>query len=343
MKTDTLILNDFRRSNINELENIHLSMFEYSNLPETVDPRYLERFLQLKNESPDGRVAWFRLNAAETSPGFPEGSLIVAAASFGRDLNPYGEGTEVIAITHNGHERRFESRYSDDVVVGFNNINETPCYDIEVDAELMSEVDLSLEYLNYYTRLYPLIKVADEKEKEKVLFAFRNMKIGEPLTIIDKPLLEELGQSSSITSDTLTNPELSRNIQFLSKFREDLKRWHLTKYGQTINGGSKLAQESVDEVNGTVSASLILPLDMLAARRKMVEEVNRKFGTDITVDFSGAWRAEVTHYEELSGEDEIDNTETDPEGTDNPENGTTKEPGNAEEVKNDEDKNNGTE
>ena len=41
----------------------------------------------------------------------------------------------------------------------------------------------------------------------------------------------------------------------------------------------------------------------------MIEEVNRKFGTDIEVDFSGAWRAEVTRYEEISGEEEIDGTE----------------------------------
>ena len=48
---------------------------------------------------------------------------------------------------------------------------------------------------------------------------------------------------------------------------------------------------------------------MLASRRAMIEEVNRKFGTDIRVDFSGAWRAEVTRYEDISGEAEIDGTE----------------------------------
>ncbi len=97
-------------------------------------------------------------------------------------------------------------------------------------------------------------------------------------------------------------------IEYTSKLREDLKRWHLTKYGQTINSSSKLAQETVDEVNGAVSASLILPLSMLEARRQMIDEVNAKFGTNIEVDFSGAWRAEVTRYEDISGEDAIDGT-----------------------------------
>ena len=304
----------YKEIHADELRQLHYSMFEYGNLPDTVDPFYIEEYLQ--SGEPQGYIAWWRLNASETSPGFPEGSLIVSSASLGTDLNPYGEGTEVIAVTANGKERRFRSRYDDDVVIGFNNILKTPCYDIEVDAETLSEVDISLLYLIHYTRLYPIFKAADEKKRDKIITAFKNMEVGKPLTIIDQPLLEELGiETQSIKTETLTNPELAKVIQFTSKLREDIKRWHFTKYGQTINSSSKLAQETVDEVNGAVSASLIIPLSMLAARRAMIDEVNRKFGTDITVDFSGAWRAEVTRYEDISGEAEIDGTEagTDPE------------------------------
>ena len=308
------IYDRYKEIHADELRQLHYSMFEYGNLPDTVDPFYIEEYLQ--SGEPQGYIAWWRLNASETSPGFPEGSLIVSSASLGTDLNPYGEGTEVIAVTANGKERRFRSRYEDDVVVGFNNILKTPCYDIEVDAETLSEVDISLLYLIHYTRLYPIFKAADEKTRDKIITAFKNMEVGKPLTIIDQPLLEELGiETQSIKTETLTNPELAKVIQFTSKLREDIKRWHFTKYGQTINSSSKLAQETVDEVNGAVSASLIIPLSMLAARRAMIDEVNRKFGTDITVDFSGAWRAEVTRYEDISGEAEIDGTEagTDPE------------------------------
>ena len=306
------IYDRYKEIHADELRQLHYSMFEYGNLPDTVDPFYIEEYLQ--SGQPQGYIAWWRLNASETSPGFPEGSLIVSSAALGTDLNPYGEGTEVIAVTANGKERRFRSRYDDDVVVGFNNILKTPCNDIEVDAETLSEVDISLLYLIHYTRLYPIFKAADEKTRDKIITAFKNMEVGKPLTIIDQPLLEELGiETQSIKTETLTNPELAKVIQFTSKLREDIKRWHFTKYGQTINSSSKLAQETVDEVNGAVSASLIIPLSMLAARRAMIDEVNRKFGTDITVDFSGAWRAEVTRYEDISGEAEIDGTEA---GTD---------------------------
>lgn len=302
------ILKAFQRVHADELRQLHFTMFEYNNLPDTVDPLYIETFLQ---EHDTGLYcAWWKLNASEASPGFPEGSLIVSSATLGTDLNPYGEGAEVIAVTRNGHERRFKNRYEDDVVVGFNNITHEPCDDIELDAATLAEIDLSILYLIHYTRLYPVFKAADEKTRDKIIQAFKNMEVGKPLTIIDKPLLEELGiETKSLETETLTNPELASVIQFTSKLREDVKRWHFTKYGQTINSSSKLAQETVDEVNGAVSASLIIPLSMLAARRAMIEEVNRKFGTNIEVNLSGAWRAEVTRYEEISGEEDIDGTE----------------------------------
>ena len=291
----------------NDLRQLHYSMFEYTNLPETVDPLYIESYLQ--DSDPDQYIAWWKLPAAFASPGFPEGSLIVSRATLGTNLNPYGEGSEVIAITENGHEKTFKDRYGDDVVVGFNNIIKQPCEDIDIDAKTLGEIDLSILYLIHYTRLYPIFKAADEKTRDKIITAFKNMELGKPLTIIDQPLLEELGiETQSIKIETITNPELSKVIQYTSKLREDVKRWHFTKYGQTINSSSKLAQETVDEVNGAVSASLIIPLSMLEARRRMIDEVNRKFGTDITVDFSGAWRAEVTRYEDISGEENIDGT-----------------------------------
>ena len=303
------LVSKYKKIHASELAILHYSMFEYGNLPDTVDPYYLEMYLQ--NDDPLTYAAWWRLNESEASEGFSAGSLIVSRATLGTDLNPYGEGAEVIATTANGRERKFKSRYGEDVVVGFNNINRTSCADINQDADTLAEIDLSIMYLIHYTRLYPIFKAADEKARDKIITAFKNMELGKPLTIIDKPLLEDMEiESSTITSDTLTNPELSRVIQYTSKLREDVKRWHFTKYGQTINSSSKLAQETVDEVNGAVSASLILPLDMLEARRRMIDEVNRKFGTDITVDFSGAWRAEITRYEDISGEPEIDGTDT---------------------------------
>lgn len=306
---DEKLLAAYKKEAGDELLNMHISMFEYTGLPDTVDPFYIEKYLQ--TPEPDAFIGWWKLPGAFASPGFNEGSLIVSRANFGTDLNPYGEGTEVICVTANGHERKFKNRYEDDIVVGFNNLIKTGVNDLDTTSQMIADIDLSLEYLIFYTRLYPIYRVQDEKQRDKIKHAFKNMALGVPMTIQDQNLLEELGvESSGIKMDLLTSPELSRTIQYTAKLREDVKRWHYLKYGQSINSTTKLAQETTDEVNNAMSSSLILPLSMLKARRNMIEEVNRKFGTNITVDFSPSWRAEVTRYETISGEDEIDGTES---------------------------------
>lgn len=288
------------KQNLNILNEFHLGMFEYKNAPDTFLTNYLEYFL-IKN----GMVAAFRIPEGRGSSGFPEGSLIVTNCSLGTELNPYGRGAEVIATTKNGWTFRAD-RYGKDIVVGFNNLTELPCQDMKSDAEMLSEVDKSLMYLIFWTRLAPIIRVCDEKERAEVLAAFKNIKEGLPVTITSKKILKELGLEDNFTVEDLTRPDFADKIQHTARLREDILRWHYTRYGQTIQGDTKLAQQSVDEVNGTVSSSLIMPLNMLKARRAFIDEVNKKFGTNIEVELAGSWRAEVTKYENNTGEPEID-------------------------------------
>ena len=313
-----------KETNINILTEFHLGMFEYGNLPDTLIPKYFEGYLQ--GYGPEGKensnamCAFFRIPEGKESPGFPAGSLIATTCTLGTDLTPYGRGSEVIATTRNGWEYR-ANRYSDDIVVGFNNLSETPCDDIKEDADILTEIDTSIRFLVFWTRLAPLIRAADETEKAQIVSAFKNMKEGIPVTIVAKKILQELGLSDSFTVEDITRPEFADKIQHTARLREDILRWHYTRYGQTIQGDTKLAQQSVDEVNGTVSSSLIIPLNMLKARQEFIEEINRKFGTNITVQLSGPWRAEITKYENETGEDEIDDTDTTPDDeTPEPEN-----------------------
>lgn len=288
------------KQNLNILNEFHLGMFEYKNAPDTFLTNYLEYYF-IKN----GMVAAFRIPEGKGSSGFPAGSLIVTTCSLGTELNPYGRGAEVIAVTKNGWEFRAD-RYSDKIAVGFNNLSELPCQDIKSDAEILAEVDKSIKFLVFWTRLAPIIRVCDEKERAEVMSAFKNIKEGYPVTITSKKILKELGLEDNFTVEDLTRPDFADKIQHTARLREDILRWHYTRYGQTIQGDTKLAQQSVDEVNGTVSSSLILPLNMLKARRAFIDEVNRKFNTNIEVELAGSWRAEVTKYENNTGESEID-------------------------------------
>lgn len=279
------------------LAESHLSMFEYTGLPDTLDPIFLETFLQR-----DGIVV--------ITDAFG-GDLIACKGSTGTDLDVYGIGKEVICHTLNGQAEQLTR--GETCVVGWNNRTKTPCTDVFIDAQTLADIQTSIDFLIFWTRLSPLVRVADEKTKEKVVAAFKNIKRGIPVTLASKKLLSEFGLNDDITVEMLTQPDFADKIQYTAKLYDDVLRWHWTRYGHATNGNSKAAQQTVDEVDSTASQSMILPLSMLYARRKMVDEINALYGTDITVDFSGAWRAEVTAYEKQSGEANIDNSQDDPD------------------------------
>ena len=286
----------YRISNEAMLLETHVSMFEYKNLPKSVNKYFLEMYLQTQ-----GVVVW--LDAPEN------GGILALEGCTADDLDAYGIGRKVIATSRNGKEYTLER--DADCVVGYNNLTMSPCFDIYTDAQTLSEIQTSIDFLIFWTRLSPLIRVSDDKLKLKVVDAFKNIQKGIPVTLASKKVLAEFGIPDDITVDMLTQPDFADKIQYTAKLYDDVLRWHMTRYGHATNGNSKAAQQTVDEVDSTASQSMILPLSMLAARREMIEKVNDMFDLDIEVELSGAWRAEVTAYERQSGESSIDASESD--------------------------------
>lgn len=286
----------YQLSNEAMLLETHVSMFEYKNLPKSVNKYFLELYLQTQ-----GCVVW--LDAPDN------GGILAIEGCTTDDLDAYGIGRNVIATTRNGKE--YNRERDADCVVGYNNSIMTGCMDIFTDAQTLSEIQTSIDFLIFWTRLSPLVRVSDDKLKLKVIEAFKNIQRGIPVTIASKKVLADFGIPDDITIDMLTQPDFADKIQYTAKLYDDVLRWHMTRYGHATNGNSKMAQQTVDEVDSTVSQSMILPLSMLAARKEMIDKVNDMFDLDIEVELSGSWRAEVTAYEEMSGEGNIDGTPDD--------------------------------
>ena len=275
----------------------HCAMFEYKNLPKSVNRYFLEMYLQTQ-----GAVVWL------DDPD--NGGILALEGNTTDKLDAYGIGENVIAVSRNGKE--YTRERGADCVVGYNNLTMTPCFDIFTDAQTLAEIQTSIDFLIFWTRLSPLVRVSDEKMKIKVVEAFKNIQRGIPVTLASKKVLAEFGIPDDISVDMLTQPDFADKIQYTAKLYDDVLRWHMTRYGHATNGNSKAAQQTVDEVDSTASQSMILPLSMLAARREMIDAVNDMFDLDIEVELSGAWRAEVTAYERQSGEASIDASENDP-------------------------------
>ena len=212
-------------------------------------------------------------------------------------------GAHIIATTLGGYAKEGLTPGKDCVVMHNNSVytGDMPVICQAVDA--ITEMFTSLNTNIIYSRLKPVFKASTDKEKAAIETAFNSIKDdSKPIVITSKNVIEEdLEGSETIKVLEITDVKNADKLQYIVKAIDDVMRWYLTLYGQAIQGNAKLAQQSVDEVQGTTSSSFIIPNDKLRMRRKAIEEVNELFKEllpygDIEVDFSDAWKTESLKY-----------------------------------------------
>lgn len=175
------------------------------------------------------------------------------------------------------------------------------------------------------------------KIQKAIETAIENMRNGKIATVLNEDALSQYVADTStgtgaagINTVNLTEVEKSQYIQYLAKFRDDLMRWFYSLYGMNSQGSSKMAQQTVDEVNQDNNSSMILPHDMLRMRQKCLEnQVNKKFGWDMEVSFSECWMSRLANMDdEFKTTDEqleggINNEETETETVEPEENSSS--------------------
>ena len=333
------------RANFNECVSIPLNMFDYDKIPEDLQ-EYFEDFEK------------YLIMGGCLAIGKLDGKLVFVRGGLGGgELDFYGYPTRFIGATGNG--KAVDWKVGKDCIVFWNNKSHTPDLDVLRTADLLTDIDLSLDLNVYYSRLYPIPCVKDEKERIQVETILSNLqKGGKNTTVINKKLdVTDLieGKAEEIPVLNITDVENADKIQYLARFREDVKRWYFNRNGHDLQGSSKMAQQSVEEINNNNSISMIYPLEKYEMRQRAIEELNALFGLDMSVTFSPAWLVEYEKFvrdsigseelpedlsEELPEEKPKEVTETDtPEDNneDNPEDVTEDENEEKDEEKEDED------
>ena len=279
------------------LYNTLLDMFTYEGLPDSIPERFLESILHSR-----GCVFIADIN----------GELTACGGTLAGEIDAYGLGTDAIAVCPVGEAN---GKRDIDIVYGINNKTASPDMLIYWISHLLQENDNSLEHIIKYTRLLPIPKVSDEKDKQAFDDIIDNLLRGELKAFTSKNVLsEELGEGVDVLN--LSDVSKVDKLQYLSRFADDILKKFYNFYGQPINSQNKTAQSISDEIHGMDSVSFILPLQMLECRRVMCEKINRIFGTDISVDFSLTWKLE---YNALVLRDTNDNGIADAEeNTDTP-------------------------
>ena len=286
------------------LINYLAPMFKYEGLPDSIPEEFIERFHIL-----NGDIAVWKLDDKNAFRYKDE--LIVSCCGYANKPDAYGIGEHVIATTLSGYVKNDLVDGENCVVIHNNSIYTSDMSIICYFTDMLTEMFTSLKTNIIYSRLKPIFKVSDDKEAAAVKEAFTKIKDdSEPIQITsNNVLVEALAEAGAGNAETIkvldiTDVKNADKLQYIVKCIDDVFRWFFAMIGQAIQGNGKLAQQSVEEVQGTTSMSFILPNDRLKMRRKGWEKVNALFGTNVSVDFSDAWKTESIKYKKEADIDE---------------------------------------
>ena len=262
------------------LEQILTSMFEYNNLPKGLDRKYIEHTLIRF-----GCCAIVKIND----------EFFVGVPAIIPPLDNYGIGTEITITTYNGqHQKR--GKIGENCALIWNNTEFVGDFIISWYAKMFKEIDISMEANVFNSRLHPIPVARNSKIKTAIDNIFKSIK-GENKNndtysiLSDTAFADEInGTSTKIDVLNLTDVKDVDKLQYLSKFHDDLLRRFCTLYGQAMQTTGKMAQQTIEELQGYDSFSMIIPSNRLEERQKGIAEFNHIFGENVTVEYNDAWQ-----------------------------------------------------
>lgn len=259
----------------NNLYNARLSMFEYTGLPDTILPEFLEALL-----------------VTQGTAGVTEYKGDLYTGSGGYCGNVFNFIPEEYQITVIGIPDDLRGKVGEKFAVCWNNLSASPDMSIMQFASILTEIDVSERCNVIFSRFLRIPKVHDSKEKMAIEQAVKAIINGNFEAVIsDNISLSELidGTRTEEFLDLVDVKEIDK-LQYLNQYRDNVVKRFFQIYGHGMQTTAKLAQQTVDELHGNDAVSMIIPLQMLKKRKEFCTQMNKMFGTDVSVDFSETWR-----------------------------------------------------
>lgn len=294
------------------LLGVTAAIFKWEGLPETVRPEFLEIYLAVYGQ-------------AAICPD-KNGDLIAALVNRGGAPDVYGLGTTPIISTLNGYTETYNEVINDvaygenghRAVIVYNNDTKTPNSVINIFTNALTEAITSFYQNIIHSRYNPVFVASSDIVKNAINAAMNDIIAGKPVVIVSDNLVHELESGiKTIDAVPITDVDKQEKIQFISKTIDDLLRWFLSLYGQAIQGNGKLAQQTVDEVNGSTSASFILPEIGWRVRNRAADLINKTYGLNVTVSYNKPWTVELEKYTEDVEEGEAEELQQEEEEKEN--------------------------
>lgn len=257
-------------------------MFQYKNLPDSIDCDILERYLQLNGiccvTKYKDKLYAFNGSLGGEQDVYYRPSLFVVS-------NPHLEKTfcKNVTISSQLEDYTDHPTNSQPGVLMRNDtewVGLTPL--IARYAVLMAENCLTVRSADVMLRIIALISAKSDKTLRSAQDYLRRLENGE---------FGVIGDSSFSEGINMQSPP-SNNGSYLTQFIELQQYLKGSFFGELgLRANYNMKREAIGQGESTLDEDAILPLcdNMLQCRRQDIEKINNLYGTDISVDFSSAW------------------------------------------------------
>lgn len=257
-----MILNNLTyRQYLNRLTELAISMFEWKNLPKTVDARYLELHL-----FETGCMVYFKDEVI--------GDLCLDCIVNGR-LDVYGNPLLRRAYSgYNNYQKLLT--YNNSVIIWNNYLHGNSILDVEMFARRLYNIDRIID-VNANAQKTPVLVVGNEKQRLTLLNLYKEYDGNAPFIFGDKNL------------DINALKALNTNAPYVCDKLYQLKTqiWNeaLTYLGISNINIQKKERLISDEVTRNQGGTIASRYSRLETRRQAVEKINEMFGTNIEVNY----------------------------------------------------------
>lgn len=259
---ESMILNNLTyRQYLNRLTELAISMFEWKNLPKTVDARYLELHL-----FETGCMVYFKDEVI--------GDLCLDCIVNGR-LDVYGNPLLRRAYSgYNNYQKLL--KYNNSVIIWNNYLHGNSILDVEMFARRLYNIDRIID-VNANAQKTPVLLQGSEKQRLTLLNLYKEYDGNAPFIFGDKNL------------DINALKALSTNAPYVCDKLYQLKTqiWNeaLTYLGISNINIQKKERLITDEVTRNQGGTIASRYSRLETRRQAVEKINEMFGTNIEVNY----------------------------------------------------------
>lgn len=259
---ESMILNNLTyRQYLNRLTELAISMFEWKNLPSTVDARYLELHL-----FETGCMVYFKDEVI--------GDLCLDCIVNGR-LDVYGNPLLRRAYSsYNNYQKLL--KYNNSVIIWNNYLHGNSILDVEMFARRLYNIDRIID-VNANAQKTPVLLQGSEKQRLTLLNLYKEYDGNAPFIFGDKNL-----DINSLKSFSTNAPYVCDKLYQL---KTQIWNEALTYLGISNINIQKKERLVTDEVTRNQGGTIASRYSRLETRRQAVEKINEMFGTNIEVNY----------------------------------------------------------